>query len=747
MILGCLLENRPHFINLDRMKNFLLLAFALLHNLLCYAIIAYPRQVYVCVDGHNIPIRLYGDEHSKQVEDINGYTIVQNENEEWVYARLDSKGDVCPSIYKLGSETVETEQFLGSIPLHLKGKLLEAENKTSNISANRHSNQPAIGQRRMLIILMEFQDVKFQKNAEDFFRLFNQTNYEDDGAKGSVKDYFYRSSYGQLVLSCDVYGPFQASKKMGDYGGNNNSGRDKDPFSLFEEAIKSVSMETDLGVYDGNDDGYVDNVHIIFAGYGEEAGASSKAIWSHEQTFSSYEIQNVKIDRYSCAPELRGNAGTGISRIGPHCHEIGHALGAMDFYDTDYAEGGQFVGTGDWDLMASGSWNNEGITPADINPYVKAFNYGWIELHSMPEGDIIIPPSDTNKDSYYTIKNGNESYIFENRNPVLYGEGLPGRGMLAFHVHPDIENSGNGINSSNPQLCYIICASSSTGKPSGNPIDYGDINSSGCPFPGESINDSFSAFSTPSAFWWDGSECAISLCNIKMSSGNNLVLTNGSLVQPDLPNAVKSVAYFEGFEGKEQFSYFDSEQVSWERTSNANIWNNFIAYDGEFFLQLSAKRSISDARSVIKFYCPIEKEAVRVQISGYFNSYGLTKSKSNLIRIGCKPVGESQWKYHDIEIAVNNIWTPFSIYLEPKGDIDLSIEGNARSGSSIALDNIKVEQETIGEPTSMQSLNMINSFRSEPEYFSIYGRKQNRQTKGINIIRQKDGTVKKVFVK
>ena len=65
---------------------------------------------------------------------------------------------------------------------------------------------------------------------------------------------------------------------------------------------------------------------------------------------------------YSCAPELRGNRGSGLSRIGVHCHEIGHSFGAMDFYDTDYEVNGEYAGTGQWDLMASGNWNNEGVS-------------------------------------------------------------------------------------------------------------------------------------------------------------------------------------------------------------------------------------------------------------------------------------------------------------------------------------------------------------------------------------------------
>ena len=65
----------------------------------------------------------------------------------------------------------------------------------------------------------------------------------------------------------------------------------------------------------------------------------------------------------------------------------------MDYYDTNYSEQGKFEGTGDWDIMASGSWNEDGIIPADFNPYVKMADFGWIEIPEMPEGNLSILPS------------------------------------------------------------------------------------------------------------------------------------------------------------------------------------------------------------------------------------------------------------------------------------------------------------------------------------------------------------------
>lgn len=709
-----------------------------------HAIPAYPKKILMDINGKEKYVRLFGDEHSKRLENEEGYTIVQNEDDEWCYAILDGVGQLRPSPYKVGESYSELKAFVSSLPFHLSEKTHHAA------LSYRAPKQPAIGQRRMLIILMEFPDRKFVKNNEDFENLFNQVNYSDDGAQGSVRDYFYRSSYGQLVLSCDVYGPYQTTKTMSNYGRNNIiGGSDKDPTALFEEAIEKVSEEADLQAYDGDKDGFIDNVHIIYAGYGEEAGGPSTAIWAHEAAFlKPYEIQGQKVDRYSCAAELRGNSGSGISRIGPHCHEIGHALGAMDFYDTDYAENGLYEGTGDWDLMASGSWNNEGITPADINPYVKIFCYGWTDSHSLPTGNIVIPPSDANKDAYYLLEKDNEYYLLENRNPQQYNDGLPGKGLLLFHVHSDIEKAGNEINNTAPQKCYVVCASANDGVPRSSGKDYGSINSESCPFPGSSNNTEFSTSSTPKAFWWSGAECRISLHDIALLPDGNISLYNDSH-ESDSKGAIGSESFFDGFETPKDYIQFTSAQAKWERVKNSGyvdmIAGRPVPYEGVYCLQLSAKNSIGNSVSTIRFGCTFDSDATEIVLSGFFISKGLNKREANLLRIAWHPKENDSWEYYDFEVPVNDIWTPFTLRIPPSPEYEFSIEGTAQMGSILGLDNLKIEQQLVTNINMLLSRDKFEN--SNTTVYGLYGEKRETLSKGINIIRQKDGTVKKVFVK
>lgn len=519
------------------------------------AISAYPNVIPVLYDNDTIYITLRGDENCKYATDEEGYTLLQSDRG-WYYASTDDYGNVVFSDYMLVSKekrSVQTANFLQSIPKGVIPSRVQMPSKTEEYNGFKSTRKPAIGLRKALIILMEFQDVKFMKSSDEFYRLFNENDYHEDGAIGSVNDYYKWSSYGQLDLKSDILGPYIAHNNMSYYGRNEGiSGNDRNPYELFSEAINIVSKEVSLADYDADGDGYVDNIHIIYAGYGEEAGASSNAIWAHEMTFRTITIQGMKIDRYSCAPELRGNKGGGISRIGPHCHEIGHALGAMDYYDTDYETGGSYQGTGKWDVMASGSWNNEGVAPADFNPYVKVYNFGWATAQSLKPDTINKIGVSSEKDNIFRINTStkNDFFLLENRDGHFFHSAEPGNGMLIYHIGPNLESREytNTINSTYPQQCYVVCASANYRKPNSSVKSYGDINSEGCPYPGISNNSEFSNNSVPAALTINGNDTGISITDIHFE-GTDIVFyfgAGGAGQIPDNPPVTPDESYLWG---------------------------------------------------------------------------------------------------------------------------------------------------------------------------------------------------------
>lgn len=120
------------------------------------------------------------------------------------------------------------------------------------------------------------------------------------------------------------------------------------------EACQLVDDKVNFKDYDWDGDGEVDQVFVIYAGYGEHAGAPSNTIWPHESSLGNRSIMldGVRINTYACSSELNGNSGQVMAGIGTPCHEFSHCLGFPDLYDTDYS--GAF-GMSYWDVMNSGS--------------------------------------------------------------------------------------------------------------------------------------------------------------------------------------------------------------------------------------------------------------------------------------------------------------------------------------------------------------------------------------------------------
>lgn len=529
----------------DMKRCFLLILFELLICGICNAVPAYPFPVFIDTSTGRMQISLRGDEWMKYAVTDDGYPLLQTDSG-WFFARVNEEGLLCPSEFQVASlekRNKQLREFLQKESSQIRNRpvrdLFSMGKAMSPLYNNvdslqcvgkRVSDKAIIGERKALVILVQFKDVAFSKSRDDFDRLFNQQGYADDGAKGSVRDFYSYASYGKLQMHGDVIGPFTLANPMAYYGGNVGWGsNDRNPYAMFEEAVSLACEAVNLAEYDQDDDGYLDNVHIIFAGYGEEAGASSDAIWSHELQFTPVTVNGMMINRYSCAPELRGNSGGGISRIGPHCHEIGHALGAADYYDTDYDAGGSYLGTGAWDVMASGSWNEEGVSPANFNPYVKAFGFGWCEVMELSDSkDLKLMPSSVD-DRVFSIHvgNGDECFLLENRQQYGFDSSVPGHGLLVYHIGDGIGQSvvNNKVNATYPQCCYIVCASSEYRAPSSVSDAYGQINGGGCPFPGESCQTEFGLTTVPGALCTDGTWAGFSFADICEHDDGSVIMS------------------------------------------------------------------------------------------------------------------------------------------------------------------------------------------------------------------------------
>ncbi|PKP39056.1 MAG: peptidase M6, partial [Bacteroidetes bacterium HGW-Bacteroidetes-15] len=377
--------------------SFTILLAALLFSKVAFGVVAYPYPIeYSLPDGSKLTIVLRGDEKVKWAETVDGYSILLNEKGFYEYAITNEYGDMVRSGVQVSNEMKRTSiesQLLSKMPKGIRFSKSQVSLMKQIWEINKSEAAkvfPTNGERKLICILIGFTDLPFTKTQADFNNLFNQVGYSAGGASGSVKDYYLENSYGQFNLTVDVAGPYTASQNMLYYGGNDASGNDLRPRELVREAIILANPDVNFADYDNDSNGYVDAVYIIYAGYGEEAGGGANAIWAHAWSLWPTETLDGKvISSYSCSAEHRGNSGTNITRIGVICHEFGHVLGAPDYYDTDYEDGGEFTGTGQWDMMAGGTWNNGGATPAHHNGFTKVIYYNWATVTELNSASTI----------------------------------------------------------------------------------------------------------------------------------------------------------------------------------------------------------------------------------------------------------------------------------------------------------------------------------------------------------------------
>jgi len=484
---------------------------------------AYPGLInFIQPDSTKIRIFLKGDEKVKWAETEDGYTILFNSKGFYEYAVIQNNTDLIPSgvvAKNIEERTQNTTTILSSVQKHIRyspsqvsmvkqiWKISQTDRENSNKAF------PQTGSRKLVCLLIGFPDKAFTKTQTDFNNLFNQVGYSANSATGSVHDFFAESSYNQLNLSVTVAGPFTAANNMAYYGGNSGGqGTDLRPRELIAEAINLADPTVNFADFDNDNDGTVDGVYVIYAGYGEEGGGGANCIWAHAWNLVTPLVKDGKtISKYSCSSELSGVSGTITTAIGVICHEFGHVLGAPDYYDTDYETNGQYAGTGYWDLQASGSWNNNGRTPAQPNAYTKCYIYNWATATVISGAQTVTLNNSTqNSGSFfrYNTLTSNEFFLLENKQKLGFDGYVPGNGMLVYHVDENyIKANPSSINAGSHQGMYIIPASSTVA----NGIIVSDLvtlNSAGASFPGSTGKTAFTDTTTPNSISWAGTNTA-----------------------------------------------------------------------------------------------------------------------------------------------------------------------------------------------------------------------------------------------
>ncbi|MHC4988318.1 MAG: M6 family metalloprotease domain-containing protein, partial [Planctomycetota bacterium] len=314
-------------------------------------------------DGKKVEVKVWGDEFYQRVESLDGYTLVRDAQGWICYAELSNDQ----------SEFVATDAVYGGedFEKHSKAKKLKEKTgfkknlkikPTSRAKKSKKNREklnydrlifPAVGQAEGaempsgpvspapllgsvvgLTICIDFPDEAATISTGEVDNYCNQTGYSGFGNNGSIRDYFYDVSGGNLDYTNVVVGYYTAA--------NNKSYYD-DPAKPIPETTLEL-LDESLNWLEGQGFDFtqlsVDNSNSILALNVFYAGAVesgwSFGLWPHSSYYDGFTSSSgISSGRYQIT-----DMATNLE-IGTFCHENGHMICQWpDLYDYGFESQG-----------------------------------------------------------------------------------------------------------------------------------------------------------------------------------------------------------------------------------------------------------------------------------------------------------------------------------------------------------------------------------------------------------------------
>ena len=263
--------------------------------------------------------------------------------------------------------------------------------------------------------------------------------------EGSAQEYIYQLSGGKSNLEVTVSSDVWVSEFDESYWGADslnerdvgNSGRGVD--KLVEESATNLLSGMDLSEWDIDGDGIIDRLLILHSGSAQESGGSTDSIWSHFSTL----MDPVKIDNWEIQHYTISSMESGLGTL---IHEMLHQMGAYDLYDVHSdLPTSSWNGLGDWDIMASGNWNGNSMSPAmpGAATLMSIGGSGINQIDTTSAQNIsLFPMSSTNNSTrvVYIETAPEEAVMLTFRADIGFDSELPGFGIIVEYLD---KNNGN----------------------------------------------------------------------------------------------------------------------------------------------------------------------------------------------------------------------------------------------------------------------------------------------------------------
>lgn len=687
-------------------------------------------------DGTTVKVTLVGDEYMHRWQDAQGNTYVPAATE---------------GLFRLADNTTLAE-------LTARAGIRKAK-ADSRRRARQNVNKAATifkGKKKGLVILVEYTDVKFTSSDPQslFNDIANKENYVSGNYQGSVKDYFIAQSRGTFELDFDVMGPVALSNKMSYYGANDSYGNDMRPEMMVVEGCKAIDSQVNFADYDWDGDGEVDQVYVIYAGYGEaDTYNRENTVWPHEWALSGSSITSplkldgVTIDTYACSSELNGSGVT--AGIGTMCHEFSHCMGLPDMYDTNYD--GNF-GMGPWDIMDYGSYNDDGYLPSGYSSYERMIS-GWLTPVELRRGDKLsvtgMKALEENGEAYMLVNSGNddEYYLVENRQQVGWDAALPASGLLVLHVDYDeniwnynlVNSTGydsySRINNTHQRLTILHADDDDDSKYySSSTSSYSKVTYTGDPYPYLG-NDSITASSVPAATLYtanaDGKKYIdVAIRNIKVDADGAASMDFGPNYygsSPDVPSG--EVLFYESFDNCAGTGGNDNMFGGSPSVANSSFLPDNVGWlaDKSYGADKCAKfgtSSVTCSATTPEFN--IEGAATLT-----FRAAPWGTDKTGLV---LSVTGNAKINPYNLVMSTG-VWTDFSVTLTGDGPVKVKF----LPGKRLFLDEVKV----VSGSTAVQGVSTADVV--PVAVYSVSGAVRQAIGNGINIVKYSDGTIRKVM--
>ena len=411
-------------------------------------------------DGTTITVRAYGDEDLSYFLASDG-TLLYQEGTNFYIAGVKADGTLYSTGVLAHEPSMRTIKEISAIKAQNAKAFynsMETQAKTNKVRREPmtpdNSLLPSLGKHKIPVILVEFSDVEFSvENPKATFdkylngkELFNKETDPEMGQNyASVAKYFKDMSFGKFEPEFEVFGPVNLGKPLATYGAGYSS--QENMGLLLTDACTAVDDEVDFTQYDSNDDGNIDLIYIIYAGFSQSiAGNSTDCIHPKSGYLSlAKSFDGMDVKRYGVNNELNGTPadqanGPIINGIGLFCHEFSHCMGLPDLYPKSgsIAEACINQNMDYWSLMDAGEYTANGYRPTAYTAWERE-RLGWMEIGTLTGPSNVELKSLDEGGAAFRIYNdkdetGHEYYIVENVQNNGWNKNLFGNGLMVTHV-------------------------------------------------------------------------------------------------------------------------------------------------------------------------------------------------------------------------------------------------------------------------------------------------------------------------